>query len=165
MIEFEKDKTKLDGIYRGQVLDNNDPEKLGRIKVRIFSVLSKKIKVEYIPWAVPAMPLFTGSGNDFGHFAVPEINSFVWCFFEAGDLYQPVYFAEAPTALHGIPVESVINYPNRRVMKTKNGIVIYIDDTSSSREIKVSHPSGAYVLIDNDGNIVVQGTTVHINPI
>jgi len=75
-----------------------------------------------------------------------------------------VYFAEAPTAIHGIPDESVVNYPNRRVMKTKNGIVIIIDDTFGSREIKISHPTGACVLIDNDGNIVVQGNTVHINP-
>jgi len=81
MVKFKKDKITLDGIYRGQVLDNDDSEKLGRIKVRIFSIFSEKIKAEHLPWAVPAMPLFSGSGLDFGYFAVPEVDSFVWCFF------------------------------------------------------------------------------------
>jgi len=29
------DELKYNGIYRAKVLDNNDPEKLGRIKVEV----------------------------------------------------------------------------------------------------------------------------------
>ena len=177
-MDFKKDDFKFPGLYRGLVLDNDDPDKLGRIKVKIFTVFSSEIPATYLPWAVPAFPLFTGSGNGFGSFAVPEINSHVFVMFEAQDFNQPVYFAEAPTASLGIPTESATNYPSRRVLKTKNGIVFYIDD--SNKEIKVTHPTGAFIQIDSSGNINISssgdvsvessgdvdisGATVNINP-
>jgi len=161
MIEFREASYKLNGFYRGKVLDNNDPDKLGRIKVEVYDVL-KGIEAPNLPWAIPAMPLFVGAGNGYGSFNVPEVGSYVWCFFECGDLYQPVYFAEAQDGVHGLPAERATSYPYRRVMKTKNGIVIYVDDTS--REIKVEHPSGAYLKIDSSGNIIINGISVNINP-
>lgn len=162
-MKFKKDTTKFTGNYRGKVLDTNDPDELGRIKVQVFGVFDE-IETASLPWAVPANPLFAGSGNGFGYFAVPEVDSYVWCFFEAGDLYQPVYFAEALSKVHGLPVERQIDYPHTKVMKTKNGIVITINDKSGSEEIKVVHPTGSYLVIDKDGNITIKGTVVNINP-
>jgi len=162
-MEFEKDSYKLKGFFRGKVLDNDDPDELGKIKVEVFSIFDGILAAD-LPWAVPAMPMFTGAGFDHGCFSVPEINSYVWCFFEQEDVYQPVYFAEALDGVHGLPTERTTNYPNRKVWKTKNGFVIYIDDTSGSEEVKVLHPSGAFLKIDNSGNITISGTTVNINP-
>lgn len=160
-MDLKKDSTKFTSMYRGKVLDNDDPDKLGRIKVNVLGIFDE-IDSEYLPWAVPAQPLFTGSGSGYGHFAVPEVGSYVWCFFEQGDHNQPVYFAEALTAVHGLPSERTTNYPSRRVMKTKNGIVVYIDD--SNQEVRLNHPSGAYVRIDGSGNIYISGTTINLNP-
>jgi len=140
MIKLKRDSLKFHGFYRGKVLDNDDPDKLGRIKVEVFSVFDG-ISASDLPWAVPAFPLFVGSGSDFGNFAVPEVNSHVWVFFEGEDYNQPVYFAEAPDGVFGVPPEAATNYPSRRVMKTKSGIVIYIDDLI--KEIKIDHPEGA----------------------
>jgi len=152
---------KYTGFYRGVVLDNSDSENLGRIKVNIYGVFDD-IASQYLPWATPAMPIGSGAGIGFGNSSIPEIGSYVFCFFETGDIYQPVYFAEAPDGVHGLPTERLTNYPYRKVWKTKNEIVIIIDD--SDKEIEVNHPSGAYVKIDTDGNIEISGTTVHINP-
>jgi hypothetical protein len=160
-MELETSKYTYDGFYRGKVLDTNDPDKLGRIKLEIFGIFDN-IKPEFLPWAIPAAPLGSGAGLDFGNFFVPEIGSFVWVFFERGDFRQPVYFAEAQTALHGIPEEAKTNYPNRKVMKTKSGIIIYIDN--STKDININHPSGAYINIDGAGNIKISGTTIHLNP-
>ncbi len=171
----KEDSFKFSEIYRGKVLDNSDPSKLGRIKVEIFSIFDGLTAAE-LPWAVPAMPIFSGAGDGFGCLAIPEVNSNVWCFFEYGDPNQPVYFAEATDGVHGLPSERTTNYPSRKILKTKNGIVVYIDD--SSKEIKVSHPSGTYVTIDSSGDItinggditvdggavVIKGSTVSINP-
>jgi hypothetical protein len=159
-LDFTTDK--FVGMYRGQVLDNNDPDKLGRIKVNLFG-LTDGIDAEDLPWAVPAYSIFTGSGIGYGFFAVPEIGTHVFVFFEGGgDIYQPVYFLEAVDGIHGLPSERTIDYPYRKVLKTKNGIVIIIDDLS--KEIYVNHPSGSYLKIDTAGNIIIQGETVHINP-
>ena len=158
-LDFATDK--FVGMYRGQVLDNNDPDKLGRIKVNLFG-LTDGIDVEDLPWSVPAMPLFAGAGSGFGYFAIPELNTFVWCFFEALDIYQPVYFAEATDGIHGLPAERLTNYPNTKVIKTKSEIIITVNDLAKT--IRLDHPTGAYILIDGTGNIQISGTTVHINP-
>ena len=161
MITLKKDTDKFPGFYRGKVLDNNDPDKLGRIKVGILGIFDG-LESDVIPWATPAMPLTVGAGDGFGCFNVPEIDSWVWCFFEASDLYQPVFFAEATDGVHGLPAERTSDYPNRRITKTKNGIIIYINDLT--KEIKVLHPTGSYIQIDAGGNIVIKGTVINLNP-
>ena len=185
-----EDDLKYSGFYRGLVLDNLDPDKQGRIKVRIYPMFAgDDIEAKHIPWAVPAMPLFGGAGSGFGAFCIPEIDTYVWTFFEEGDVYQPIYFAEAQTASYGIPESTETNYPYRKVLRTKNGIEIIIDDSLNT--IRVSNQLGylevdtlgnvvlsgnslTFVLLDaakntqitadENGNITVQGTTVKINP-
>ena len=150
MIKIQKDSLKFPGNYRGKVVDNLDSAQVGRIKVEVFGVFDD-IAAADIPWAIPAAPIFTGAGVGHGSFSVPEIGTYVWCFFENEDVYQPVYFAAAPDGVRGLPSERITNYPSRSVFKTKNGISIYIDDTSGSQEIKISHPSGTYLTINNAG--------------
>lgn len=173
-------KSQIDsyiGFYRGKVLSNSDPDQLGRVKIEVFGVL-EGLESQYLPWAVPAMPMLTGAGSDCGYFSVPIVGSYVWCFFEAADLYQPVYFAEATDGVHGLPTERTTNYPNRRVLKTSSGITILLDDVSEL--VKIDHPSGTNVSIDNSGNVsinssgnvnivgsgdvIISGASVHINP-
>lgn len=174
--DFVQDDFKYRGFYRGVVLDNADPSQLGRVKIRVFEVFASSIPTAQLPWAVPAAGLFTGSGSGYGSFVVPEINSQLFVFFEGMDLYQPVYFAEAPSAVNGLPSERTTNYPSRKVYKTKNEITFIIDDLE--KEITINHPSGTSVVIDTDGKIiltggdititggavVITGTTVNINP-
>jgi uncharacterized protein involved in type VI secretion and phage assembly len=161
--EFNEDNFKISGFHRGLVLDNVDPDQYGRIKIQVYGFYGSDIPNANIPWAVPASSLFAGAGSGFGAFVVPEIGSEVFVFFEAEDIYQPVYFAEAPNGVKGLPSERTSNYPYRRVWKTKNGIAIYIDD--KDKEIKINHPSGSYIKIDTSGNIEIKGTTVHVNPV
>ena len=99
-----------------------------------------------LPWATPAFPIWEGAGNDIGTFAVPKINSFVFVFFEGGDFNSPVYFAEAQTALYGLPAFKDTNYPNRKGWKTESGIEFYVDDTA--KEIKVTHPEAIEFFIE-----------------
>lgn len=161
MISLTERELFLQGFFRGLVLDNIDPLKLGRIKVNILK-LFENIEAENLPWAVPAMPVTSGSGADFGYLAIPEIGSFVWCFFEEGDLYQPVYFSEALSAVHGIPSEVEINYPYRKVLKTKNGILVIIDD--QDKEVIVTNPSGSSITMDKDGNVnITSSGTINIS--
>lgn len=157
----------MNGFFRARVLDNNDPNKLGRIKVEVYPIMLSKetartlewntegIDVDVLPWAVPAFPLFDGAGNGSGFFGVPKINSFVFVFFENEDIYQPVYFAEATDGVHGLPTERLENYPDKKVWKTENGIVISINDAKGNEEIIVSHPKNTSLKIDKDGNIFV----------
>jgi hypothetical protein len=146
------------GNYRGLVVDNNDPEKLGRIKVKVYPMFKGIEDPDQIPWAVPAMGLFAGAGTGFGAFAVPEENSFVYVFFEAGDIYQPVYFAEAQTAQTGIPLASQVDYPYSKVWETPTGIALWINSKPGAEQIVVYHPSGSYIEVTQAGNVIVYGS-------
>jgi uncharacterized protein involved in type VI secretion and phage assembly len=161
MMDFQSDTLKYGGLYRGVVVDNDDPSKFGRIKVQVFGVYTN-IPTESIPWAVLLPPVGCGAGNGYGVFSVPDVGSYVFVMFEGCDPYQPVCVGSAPDGVHGLPSDRTTNYPNRRVIKSTSGIVIYIDDTAT--EMKVVHPAGAYIKIDSAGNVTIQGTKIDLNP-
>lgn len=154
---------KFVGIYRGKVLDNNDPEFFGRVKIQIYPMFADITDATLLPWSVPAMGLFDGAGNGTGAFAVPKIGTFVYVFFEQGDMYQPVYFAEAQTAQKGLPLDRLINYPNSKVWRTSSGTEISIDDTLN--RVILLHPTGSFIVIDTLGNITIRGTNIYLNPL
>jgi hypothetical protein len=106
-IDLQVEPDKLLGFYRGVIEDNNDPEKAGRVRVRIFGIHTEKklknetegIPTEELPWAEPCMPLIEGSISGFGAWSVPVQGSHVMVFFDDGNLMSPMYFATLP----GIP--------------------------------------------------------------
>lgn len=193
------------GIYRGKVLatDALETDKVGRIKVEIYPMLIGRttalelkkndplldvegIDTADLPWAVPAMPIFEGAGSGYGCFAIPSVNSFVFVFFEGGDINQPVYFAEAQTKTMGVPASALTNYPNRKVVRTSSGIEVIIDKTSglvsvsgattvnitSSSQVNITSPTinvtgASEINITGDADINVEGGEVNVtgNPI
>ena len=70
------------GKYRGLVIDNIDPEQIGRMLVQVPDVLGE------IPssWAMPCVP---AAGIQSGCFIVPPIGSQVWVEFEQGNPDYP----------------------------------------------------------------------------
>ena len=167
---FKQTGTTFDGIYRAKVVDNMDSDMLGRVKAQIYPMLAEVEAVD-LPWCAPAYPIWEGAGDGTGYFAVPDVGSFIFVFFEQGDIYQPVYFAEAPTRTKGLPVDRTTNYPNRKVLQTTSGIVMMVDDTD--RVITITHPAGAAITIQGDGqifinstnHIFVNGLTINLNPL
>lgn len=154
---------KFTGMYRAKVISNSDSDMLGRVKAEIYPMLIGKVTAknldgvdgvatEQLPWVVPAMPISSGAGDGYGSFAVPKVGSFVFVFFEEGDINQPVYFAEAQTKQYGLPASRTINYPNRKVVETSSGVKIIIDDTTGE------------VIITGAGDVTIQGANVRLNP-
>ena len=147
------------GIYRGIVKDNNDPLKLGRVKVEVFPMF-EGIQIDNLPWAIISQPLFSGAGIGYGNFFVPEVDSNVYVMFEQGNCHQPIIIGEAQDALKGQFNEKNSNYPNNKILKTKQGTTISINETL--KEVNLNH-CGANIKIDSQGNITITGTTVSIN--
>ena len=162
--EFREEKYY--GMYRAKVLENDEtklPEgdanaaliQWGRIKVRAYPMMaSEDIHVEALPWAVPALPLKEGSGIGFGGFSVPRKDAMVWVFFEDGDPMCPVYFAEAPDGVHGLPAWRTTNYPNRKGFTLENGLILWIDEQLN--EVYLEHPSKTFIKISIDGKVEVE---------
>jgi hypothetical protein len=110
------DESDVDsGIHRGKVVAIDDPLLAGRVRVLVYDYMNKLTAADYdgIPWAVPATAVSAGSGVNKGTFSVPDIGSEVFVFFEGKSRFQPVYFAEAPSAVTGLPTFRTVSYPNR----------------------------------------------------
>lgn len=102
--DLKQPSLKLEGIYRGVVEDNNDPNMNGRCRIRVFGVHSASnvatstegIPTAQLPWAEPVLGLIEGSISGYGFFAVPLKGSHVFVFFENGNHMKPRYFGSAP---------------------------------------------------------------------
>jgi len=70
--------------YRGKVTNNEDPDKEGRICVRVAAVLGDK----EIFWALPSVPY---AAKGVGFFFLPPVDSNVWIEFEGGNLQHPIW--------------------------------------------------------------------------
>ncbi len=157
----------INGIHRGTVIatDTAEDTHLGRIKVEVHPFLISEntanslenhddyLPIEAFPWAIPAPSISNGAGSGYGNFAVPEIGSNVWVFFEKGDVYQPVYFAEAPDGIKGQFSELDSDYPFKKIFKSKTGLIISLNTKSGSEQIKITHPTGTIISIDSDGSL------------
>ena len=86
---------KLDGFYRGIIENNIDPLKMNRVQVRIFGIHSPDLSIstDSLPWAEQASSFAPIQG--IGISSVPNNGTWVWVFFENGNIQRPVYFANA----------------------------------------------------------------------
>ncbi len=139
------------GKYRGLVADNLDPDKLGRLRLRVPSLLGEATT----GWALPCLP-FGGLGDQ-GVFSVPEINARVWVEFEAGDMNHPIWTG---TFWQGeeIPGEAAKDAPTTRLIKTPAGHRLQFDDASGGEKIILHHSSEAQIILDENGSIALTGS-------
>jgi uncharacterized protein involved in type VI secretion and phage assembly len=138
------------GKYRGQVTDNNDPSNLGRIKAKSPRVLGD----EETGWALPAF--IYGGASEQGFFAVPDIGAGVWIEFEEGDLSKPIWSGTWFTT--GDIPESA--QPGKKVLKTKSGHKMVLDDDGGSLEITDSN--GNTVTMDSSTVKVAAGNATKV---
>jgi hypothetical protein len=81
---MKKNKIDFGRTYIGKVEDNKDPQKLGRVKIRVMDVY-EDLDIDDIPWASPWKDL---NGNEFN---VPEVGKVLIVIFEQGDEYKPEF--------------------------------------------------------------------------
>ena len=74
--------SEFGGLLRGIVVDNNDPKKLGRIKVRVQAAYGDQ-PVDNLPYAWPCLPY--GGMQGMHNYAVPEVGAGVWVMFQNKD--------------------------------------------------------------------------------
>lgn len=150
---------KIYGNYRARVVDNkSDPMNAGRIKIRVYGI-HDLVKTSALPWAQYADSTLMGS------LLVPDEGTDVWIFFEMGDIDQPVYFASAPNKPN-VPAESQTDYPKNRVIRTKEGITIEINEAKKHTSVTIDNVnflidglnSNVMVTI-NDVQLLIDGTS------
>ena len=168
-------------FYRGIVEDNNDPEKLGRVRVRVFGIHQEDsgVKTSDLPWAEVAGGTEFGLISGVGISSVLRKGTMVWVFFKEDDYNYPVVFATSkgnntsknpygggfkdPDGVYPSRMGSDIHpnaqgsYTSLATLETACGHLIELDDTAGNERIKVTHKTGSYIFIDKDGNIFING--------
>ena len=168
--------------FFGSVEDDLDPLMLGRLKVRIFNEHDATITTANLPWSHVMLPTTSGSHEGLGD--TPNIykNSLVVGFYIDSNEKQlmmiigvlPVipgmnddqhslsYLARGKqtltkTLLGPEPASPyAAQYPNNRVITTRAGHVIELDDTPEAERVQIYHKAGSYIEIGPDGTIVIK---------
>ncbi len=152
---LDKVENRYYGKYRGLVEDNKDPENRGRLRLRIPSVLGKDV---VSGWALPCAPY--GGMPDQGFFFIPEEQAGVWVEFEEGNLDYPVWvgtFWAKPGGESELPKANgqVQDPPTQKIIKTKKGHTIRLEDAEGDQKIVISHGGGARIEIDKNGSVLI----------
>lgn len=119
--------------YLGVVEDNMDPNKWGRIRVRLHG-LYDDIPTENLPWCSPNFPLAVGVK---GSFIVPEIGTVVNVEFDDGDIYEPKY----TTKCLDVPN---LNFTADKDEDYPDTVIFY--ETSKGDYFKINRKRGEYTI-------------------
>ncbi|MDW8323755.1 MAG: phage baseplate assembly protein V [Burkholderiales bacterium] len=136
------------GKYRGHVVDNEDPQRLGRLRVRVPALLGDAVTA----WALPCMPCGGAAGH--GWFCVPEVGAQVWVEFEGGDLNYPIWVGTFWQQPSDVPQE-VTAQTTTRLFRTAGGHVLMLEDAVGGERILLQHAGGASLEIDPDGTVAL----------
>jgi uncharacterized protein involved in type VI secretion and phage assembly len=132
---------KVNGVMAGVVTNLNDPEKLGRIQVKYPWLPKFKGADLSSNWARLATP---GAGADRGIFFTPEIDDEVLVAFENGDVNYPYIVGALWNGKDKPPEGEVLgaNVVNQRIVRSRSGHVIILDDTQGKERITIQDKTG-----------------------
>lgn len=130
----------------GMVTNNNDPKKWGRVKVK-FPTLTEEHESHW------ARVVAIGAGPDRGFDCLPEINDEVLVAFEHGDIAFPYILGSLWNGKDKPPLENDDGENNIRMIKSRSGHKIVLDDTEDKEKIIIEDKSGKNIItIDCEKN-------------
>lgn len=144
----ELESTRVYEPVVGVVTDNKDPQKLGRVKVKI-PVLSEKDTTFWVPIVM------LGAGKNRGWFFIPEVDDEVLVMFEHGDIDRPLVVG----ALWGgkdKPPEKNPGANPKRVIKSREGSKITFDDEEMKIIIEDGKGKGRITFDSNANKIIIE---------
>lgn len=142
---------KLNGVFSAVVVDNIDPDNLGRVKVRLAST-GESDQRGHEAWARLATLM---AGQNRGTWFIPDINDEVLIAFEAGEVRRPYVLGSLWNAL-SVPPASMDASNNKKLLRSRNGVKITLDDQSGQESFIVETPGGQKITLkDGPGSIEI----------
>jgi uncharacterized protein involved in type VI secretion and phage assembly len=147
---------RIYGVVIGVVTNNEDPDKLGRVKVQ-YPWLSDKVESN---WARVVTPM---AGNERGFFALPEVDDEVLIAFAHGDVRFPYVLGSLWNGKDKPPAEDkesvVLNAARKTITITADKDVV-IESKNGSVTLKAK--TGIEIAAP-DGKVVVKGKEIDLN--
>ncbi|HMK56399.1 MAG TPA: phage baseplate assembly protein V [Dissulfurispiraceae bacterium] len=121
---------KVHGVAAGLVTNNQDPDGLGRVKVK-FPWLSDDNETDWVRMATLM------AGSDRGSFFLPEVGDEVLVAFEHGDINRPFVIGSLWNGVDKPPESNSDGQNNIRKIKSRSGHEFIFNDNSTSQQEKV----------------------------
>jgi hypothetical protein len=156
--------TQFFGKYRGTVVNNVDPLRLGRVQVSVPAVLGEG----RLSWAMPCVPY---AGNGVGLFAVPPTGANVWVEFEAGDPDSPIlagcFWGTGEVPGTGLPTTKVLKTDGVTVtledLPGAGGLTIEAGPPATAMPVTISCTSSGVELSTGASSVQVGAASVSVN--
>ncbi len=148
------------GIFPAVVIDNVDPDKSGRVKVRLPQENGLGLP-SYETWARIATLM---AGKNRGTWFIPDVNDEVLVAFGGGDANQSYVIGGLWSSTSSPPATMDTNN-TKKLLRSRNGVQITLDDQSGQEGFVLETPSGQKVtlkdgpgsleIMDSNGNSVI----------
>ena len=144
-----KEKELATMSFLGTVEDNNDPEKLHRVKVHAAPY--ENLTTEQLPWALPKQSSCGNSPTN-ASFNVPEIGSQVRIFFPSQDLTAPYYEGAEFNETNRCTFFDE-DYPNTYGYKDSKGNFMRVNKAKETIELQHSSTTNLKVAADGSAQV------------
>ena len=135
-------------VVVGLVTNNQDPDGVGRVKVR-FPWLSDQDESQ---WARIAAPM---AGKDRGVYLLPEVDDEVLVAFEHGDIRRPYVVGALWNSKDTPPASNSDGKNNIRIIKSRSGHVVKLNDEDGKETIEIIDKSTKNsIVIDTAANSI-----------
>lgn len=121
---------QMPGLVEAIVIDNVDPDELGRVKVK-FPLLPGEPE-SY--WARLIMPM---AGRERGWMTIPEVDDEVLVGFEHGDFNKAIIVGSVYNGVDTPPYANEDGDNNLRVFQSRSGHRLTFDDTDGSERVEL----------------------------
>jgi uncharacterized protein involved in type VI secretion and phage assembly len=139
---------RIYGVVVGLVTNNQDPDGVGRVKVR-FPWLSDQDESQ---WARIAAPM---AGKDRGVYLLPEVDDEVLVAFEHGDIRRPYVVGALWNSKDTPPATNDDGKNNIRIIKSRSGHVVKLNDEDGKETIEIIDKSTKNsIVIDTAANSI-----------
>jgi len=139
---------RIYGVVVGLVTNNQDPDSMGRVKVK-FPWLSD---VDESAWARIAVLM---AGKDRGTYFLPEVGDEVLVVFEHGDVRFPYVIGALWNGKDKPPLDNSDGKNNVRIIKSRSGHVVKLNDEDGKETVEIIDKSTKNsIVIDTAKNTV-----------
>lgn len=135
---------RVNGVSAGIVTNNQDPEGLGRVKIR-FPWLSDDNETDWVRIATLM------AGGDRGSFFLPEVEDEVLVAFEHGDINHPYVIGALWNGVDKPPETNRDGQNNIRKIKSRSGheFIFNDDNTAMQEKVEIHTNSGHKIVLDD----------------
>ena len=141
-VKAESRAGKVYGVVVGVVTNNQDPEKMGRVKVK-FPWLND---TDESNWARVATMM---AGQDRGTWFLPEVDDEVLVAFEHGDVQFPYVIGSLWNGKDTPPRDNADGKNNERVIKSRAGHELIFGDEDGKEKVEIKTKAGHQLLLDD----------------